>query len=36
MGSTIRFKRPDGKDVDGCLAEPAGGGTYAPGIVVIQ
>ena len=36
MGSTIQFKRPDGKDVDGYLAEPAGDGNNAPGIVVIQ
>lgn len=36
MGSTISFKRPDGKAVDGYLAEPAGGGNNAPGIVVIQ
>jgi carboxymethylenebutenolidase len=35
MGTTIRFKRPDGKDVDGYLAEP-GTGANAPGIVVIQ
>lgn len=35
MGTTIHFKRPDGKDVDGYLAEPAGG-SNAPGIVVIQ
>lgn len=36
MGTTIHFKRPDGQDVNGYLAEPAGGGTSAPGIVVIQ
>ncbi len=36
MGTTIHFKRPDGQDVNGYLAEPAGGSTSAPGIVVIQ
>jgi len=36
MGTTINFKRPDGKDVEGYLAEPAGGTQDAPGIVVIQ
>jgi len=36
MGKTISFKRPDGKDVEGYLAEPAGGTQDAPGIVVIQ
>jgi carboxymethylenebutenolidase len=35
MGTTISFNRPDGKKVDGYLAEPAGGAN-APGIVVIQ
>src|ERR1700674_3265610 len=35
MGTTISFNRPDGKKVDGYLAEPAGG-SNAPGIVVIQ
>ena len=35
MGKTISFKRPDGKDVSGYLAEPAAAGP-APGIVVIQ
>ena len=35
MGNTISFKRPDGKDVNGYLAEPAAAGK-APGIVVIQ
>ncbi len=35
MGKTISFKRPDGKDVNGYLAEPKGGG-QAPGMVVIQ
>ena len=32
--NTISYKRPDGKSVDGYLAEPASAG--APGIVVIQ
>ncbi len=35
MGKMIRFKRPDGQDVDGYLAEPAHG-KPAPGVVVIQ
>ena len=35
MGKMISYKRPDGKDVNGYLAEPAGG-RPAPGIVVIQ
>lgn len=35
MGNTIRFKRPDGQDLHGYLAEPAGG-MAAPGVVVIQ
>ncbi len=35
MGKMISFKRPDGKSVDGYLAEPANGAA-APGIVVIQ
>ena len=35
MGKTISFKRPDGTDVNGYLAEPAGSGS-APGVVVIQ
>ncbi len=35
MGTTISFKRPDGQDVNGYLAEPPGG-KNAPGIVVIQ
>jgi carboxymethylenebutenolidase len=35
MGKMISFKRPDGKSVDGYLAEPATGAA-APGIVVIQ
>jgi carboxymethylenebutenolidase len=34
MAKTIDFKRPDGKSVDGYLAEPAQ--RNAPGIVVIQ
>ncbi len=35
MGVTISYERPDGKNVNGYLAEPAAGGK-APGIVVIQ
>ncbi len=35
MGKMISFKRPDGKSVNGYLAEPAQG-AKAPGIVVIQ
>ena len=35
MGKTISYKRPDGKDVAGYLAEPAQG-AGAPGLVVIQ
>jgi carboxymethylenebutenolidase len=35
MGKTISFKRPDGKGVNGYLAEP-GQGAKAPGMVVIQ
>jgi carboxymethylenebutenolidase len=35
MGQMTSFKRPDGKEVKGYLAEPAAGGK-APGIVVIQ
>jgi carboxymethylenebutenolidase len=35
MGTIISFNRPDGKKVDGYLAEPAGE-PNAPGIVVIQ
>ncbi|HEY3076274.1 MAG TPA: dienelactone hydrolase family protein [Burkholderiales bacterium] len=35
MGKTVSFNRPDGKSVNGYLAEPAGG-AKAPGIVVIQ
>jgi len=34
MGRSISFKRPDGKSVDGYLAEPKSG--KGPGIVVIQ
>ena len=34
MGTTISFKRPDGKDASGYLARP--GRADAPGIVVIQ
>ena len=35
MGTTISFERPDGKSVEGYLAEPAQS-TGAPGVVVIQ
>ena len=35
MGKNVTFNRPDGKSVNGYLAEPAGAGK-APGIVVIQ
>jgi carboxymethylenebutenolidase len=35
MGQLISFNRPDGKSVQGYLAEPAAGGR-APGVVVIQ
>ena len=35
MGQMISYKRPDGKSVNGYLAEPAGG-SKAPGMVVIQ
>src|SRR3989304_3887950 len=35
MGKTISYKRPDGKSVNGYLAEPAQGAS-APGVVVIQ
>ena len=35
MGSTINFKRPDGKQLQGYLAEPAQAGG-APAVVVIQ
>jgi carboxymethylenebutenolidase len=35
MGKTISYQRPDGKNVEGYLAEPAGA-SHAPGIVVIQ
>lgn len=35
MGKTISYKRPDGKTLEGYLAEPAQGAS-APGVVVIQ
>ena len=35
MGKMVSFKRPDGKSVNGYLAEPAAG-SGAPGMVVIQ
>ena len=35
MGKMISYKRPDGKSVQGYLAEPKGGSS-APGMVVIQ
>ena len=35
MGKTVSFNRPDGKSVNGYLAEPAAG-AKAPGMVVIQ
>ncbi|HEX4927447.1 MAG TPA: dienelactone hydrolase family protein [Burkholderiales bacterium] len=35
MGTKISYKRPDGKSVDGYLAEPAAG-SKAPAMVVIQ
>jgi carboxymethylenebutenolidase len=35
MAKTIEYKRPDGKTVNGYLAEPAAG-SKAPGMVVIQ
>ncbi len=35
MGKMVSFKRPDGKSVNGYLAEPAAG-SKAPGMVVIQ
>ncbi len=35
MGKTVTFKRPDGKSVEGYLAEPAHA-AGAPGVVVIQ
>jgi carboxymethylenebutenolidase len=34
MGTSITFKRPDGKDANGYLANAAGGN--APGVVVVQ
>ena len=36
MGRQVSFNRPDGAAVQGYLAEPAGGGAGAPGLVVIQ
>jgi carboxymethylenebutenolidase len=37
MGTTVSFNRPDGKPVQGWLAEPAlAPGARAPGVVVIQ
>jgi carboxymethylenebutenolidase len=36
MAQTITYTRPDGGTVSGYLAEPAGGGAAAPGVVVIQ
>src|SRR5437762_4580168 len=35
MGKTVSFNRPDGKSVNGYLAEPKAG-AKAPGMVVIQ
>jgi carboxymethylenebutenolidase len=35
MGQTVTYKRPDGKSVNGYLAEPKSG-KNAPGVVVIQ
>lgn len=35
MGKMISYQRPDGKNVEGYLAEPSGGAS-APGVVVIQ
>jgi carboxymethylenebutenolidase len=35
MGKMVSYKRPDGKSVEGYLAEPAQG-SRAPGVVVIQ
>ena len=35
MGQTVSYKRPDGKNVNGYLAEPKAG-SHAPGVVVIQ
>jgi carboxymethylenebutenolidase len=35
MGKTVSFKRPDGKSVEGYLAEPATA-AGAPGVVVLQ
>jgi carboxymethylenebutenolidase len=36
MGRNVSFNRPDGKQLQGYLAEPAGGGAGAPAVVVIQ
>ena len=36
MGQTVTCKRPDGKTLNGYLAEPRGGAKNAPGMVVIQ
>jgi len=35
MGHIVNFQRPDGKELQGYLAEPAGR-TQAPAIVVIR
>ena len=37
MGSSVEFKRPDGKTLQGYLAEPAdrAAAASAPGVVVI-
>ena len=35
MGTTVSFKRPDGQEIQGYLAEPAQGAA-APAVVVIQ
>src|SRR4029078_10948160 len=35
MGKMVEYKRPDGKSVNGYLAEPQGG-SHAPAMVVIQ
>lgn len=36
MAEKVSFKRPDGKSVNGYVAEPKGGAKGAPGVVVIQ
>ena len=36
MGTTVSFQRPDGGNVQGYLAEPAGGAAGGPSVVVIQ